>query len=105
MRGSAWDEQRRFQLVLVALPFTRSLPTRIQWLTQHKLLNFCFETAIGDFSCLNSELFLHTDNFFWLETNINAEKQLHFDFESVRVCYFDIDLGMSSLSNKWEPFF
>ena len=26
-------------------------------------------------------------------------------FESVRVCYFDIDLGMSSLSNKWEPFF
>ena len=57
MRGmSAWDEQRRFQLVLVALPFTRSLP-------------------------------------------------MHFDFESVRVCYFDIDLGMSSLSNKWEPFF
>ena len=32
-------------------------------------------------------------------------KKLHFDFESVRVCYFDIDLGMSSLSNKWEPFF
>ena len=31
--------------------------------------------------------------------------QLHFDFESVRVCYFDIDLGMSSLSNKLEPFF
>ena len=30
---------------------------------------------------------------------------MHFDFESVRVCYFDIDLGMSSLSNKWEPFF
>ena len=29
----------------------------------------------------------------------------YFDFESVRVCYFDIDLGMSSLSNKWEPFF
>ena len=27
------------------------------------------------------------------------------DFENVRVCYFDIDLGMSSLSNKWEPFF
>ena len=25
--------------------------------------------------------------------------------ESVRVCYFDIDLEMSSLSNKWEPFF
>ena len=40
-------------------------------------------------------------NFFWLDTN-NAEKQLHFDFESVRVCYFDIDLR---LSNKWEPFF
>ena len=34
---------------------------------------------------------------------MNAEMQLHFDFESVRVCYFDIDLGMSSLSNKWEP--
>ena len=30
---------------------------------------------------------------------------MHFDFESVHVCYFDIDLGMSSLSNKWEPFF
>ena len=29
---------------------------------------------------------------------------MHFDFESVRVCYFDIDLGMSSLSNKWEQF-
>ena len=33
------------------------------------------------------------------------KKQLHFDFESVLVCYFDIDLGMSSLSNKWEPIF
>ena len=32
-------------------------------------------------------------------------KQLHFDFESVRVCYFDIDLGMTLLSNKWKPFF
>ena len=30
-----------------------------------------------------------------------------FDFKSVRVCYFDIhvDLGMSLLSNKWEPLF
>ena len=27
---------------------------------------------------------------------LNAEKQLYFDFESVRVCDFDIDLGMSS---------
>ena len=35
----------------------------------------------------------------------NAVKLMHFDFESVRVCYFDIDLGMSSLSNKWEQFF
>ena len=51
VRESAWDEQRRFQLVLVALPFTRSLPTRIQWLTRDKPLNFGFETAIGDFSC------------------------------------------------------
>ena len=60
---------------------------------------------IGSYVCgLNSELFLHTNNFFcW--SLINAEKQLHFDFESVRVCYFDIDLGMSSLSNKWKPFF
>ena len=33
------------------------------------------------------------------------KSSLHFDFESVRVCYFDIDLGMNSLSNKWEPFF
>ena len=31
-----------------------------------------------------------TQTIFWL----NAEKQLHFCFESV--CYFDIDLGMSS---------
>ena len=38
-------EQRRFQLVLVALPFTRSLPTRIQRLTRDKPLNFCFETV------------------------------------------------------------
>ena len=52
VRGSAWDEQCRFQIVLVvALSFTRSLPTRIQWLAQHKPLNLCFETAIGDFSC------------------------------------------------------
>ena len=41
---------------------------------------------------------------------INAEKQLHLDFKSARVCYFNIyltyvDLGMSSLSNKWQPFF
>ena len=48
---SAWDEQRLIQLVLVALPFTRSLPTRIQWLTRHKPLNFCFKMAIGDISC------------------------------------------------------
>ena len=31
---------------------------------------------------------------------INAEKQLHFDIEFVHVCYFDTDLGMSSLCNK-----
>ena len=30
---------------------------------------------------------------------------MHFDFESVRVCYFDIDLGMSSLSNKMGTIF
>ena len=29
---------------------------------------------------------------------------MNFDFESVHVCYFDIDLGMSSLSNKWNHF-
>ena len=29
------------------------------------------------------------------------EKQLHFNFESVHV-YFYIELGMSSLSNKWK---
>ena len=27
---SAWEGQRRFRLVFVAQPFTRSLPTRIQ---------------------------------------------------------------------------
>ena len=55
--------EHRFQLVFVALPFTRSLPARIQWLTRHKLLRLFFiaytkqtsktffETAIGDFSC------------------------------------------------------
>ena len=35
---------------------------------------------------------------------MNAEKQLHFDFESVRVCYFDIDLGMSSLKQMGTIF-
>ena len=52
---------------------------------------------------LNSELFLHTDKnniFFLLETN-KCRIAMHFDFES----YFYIDLGMSSLSNKREPFF
>ena len=33
---------------------------------------------------------------------MNAEKHLHFDFKSVRVCYFNIDLGMSSLSNNFS---
>ena len=58
-------------------------------------------SMIGSHLCgLNSELYLHTDIF----QLVNAEKQLHFDFESVHV-YFYIDLGMSSLSNKWKPFF
>ena len=38
---------------------------------------------------LNSELFLHTDknhSFLLLETIMNAEKHLHFDFVSVHVC-------------------
>ena len=39
-----------------------------------------------------------------LET-INAEKQLHFDFEFVHVCYFYIDLEMSLHSSKWKPYF
>ena len=66
-----------FQLVLVAQPFTCSLPARIQCLTQTSFLVYTqqtsitfFEMAIGDFS-LNSELFLHTAKnqlFFWLET-------------------------------------
>ena len=74
--------ERHFQLVLVAQPFTCSLPARIQCLTQHKplklffsglheanLYNF-FEMATGDFS-LNSELFLHTAkiNYFVVENN------------------------------------
>ena len=44
-------------------------------------------------------------NYFLVRDLINAEKHLHFDIKSVRVCYFNIDLGMSSLSNNWEPFF
>ena len=36
---------------------------------------------------------------------LQLEKQLDFDFKCVRVSYFNIDLRMSSLSNKWEPFF
>ena len=48
----------------------------------------------GSYSCTLTKTF-----FFVLET-INAEKQLHFDFESVHVCYFYIDLGTRSLSNK-----
>ena len=83
-----------FHLVLLARPFTRSLPTgKLQWLTRSNPLKlFFFEMEIGDISggyfmnkmndCLmigsyvcglNSELFLHTDKkhfFFLLETNI-----------------------------------
>ena len=59
---------------------------------------------IGSYVCsLNSELFLYTDkkHIFSVRGLINAEKQMHFDFESAHVCYFYIDLGMSLLSNKW----
>ena len=35
-----------FYLVLLASPFTPSLPTRIQWLTRRNLV---FEMTIGDF--------------------------------------------------------
>ena len=38
-------------LALLAQPFTRSLPARIQWLTRSKPLKLFFcETAIGDLS-------------------------------------------------------
>ena len=93
--------ERCFHLVLLTRPFTRSLPARyrIQWLTRSKPLKlFCFETAIGDFS---GGYFMNKTNDCLLIRLINAEKQLHFDFESVYDCY----LGMSSLSNKWKPFF
>ena len=33
------------------------------------------------------------------------KSNLHYDFESIHVCHFDIDLGMSLFFNKWEPFF
>ena len=53
--------ERHFQLVLVAQPFTCTLPARIQCLTRHKPLKlfffglheanlYNFEMAIGDFS-------------------------------------------------------
>ena len=42
-------EQRRFQLVLVALPFTRSLPKN-SMVDTTQTLNVCFEMAIRDFS-------------------------------------------------------
>ena len=68
-------------------------------------MNKTNDCLIGSYVCgLKSELFLHTDKN-QLFRDQYAVKQLHFDFESVRVCYFDIDLRMSSLSNKWEPFF
>ena len=63
--------ERRFQLVLVELPFTRSLPARIQWLIRHKPLRLSFlvytkqtfkkkfETLMETLA-LKSELFLHT---------------------------------------------
>ena len=35
----------------------------------------------------------------------NAVKLLHFDFEYVYLCNFDIDLGMNSLSNKLGTIF
>ena len=87
---------------------------------------FFFETLVGNFSggysmnktndflmigsyiCgLNSKIFLHTDKTFFcvLETIYKCRKAIAFDFESVHVCYFYIDLGMSSLTNKWKPFF
>ena len=43
-------------------------------------------------------LFLHTDKKTYCFL-LDAEKHVHFGV------YFYIDLGMSSLSNKWEPFF
>ena len=81
--------ERCFHLVLVTLPFTRSLPARIASMVDTKQSSI-FEMAIGDFNggyftnktndCLmiggyvcglNSELFLHTDKkvFLLLETN------------------------------------
>ena len=55
---------------------------------------------------LNSELFLHTEkiNYFFGKRLINAEKLLHFDFKTV-VCYFNIDLGMSTLSNNFSSIY
>ena len=45
-------------------------------------------SMIGSYVCgLNSELFLHTDKNLILETNKCTEKQMHFNFESVHVCY------------------
>ena len=40
--GAPGMSERHFQLVLVAQPFTRSLPARIQWLTRHKPLKRFF---------------------------------------------------------------
>ena len=90
------NAKRRFQLVLVAQLFTRSLPVRNQWLTRHKPLKlfFCIYEAnlssvfflrrlLDTLAVLNSELFLHTDNYLFGWRLINAEKQLHFDLESV----------------------
>ena len=55
----------------------------------------------ASYSCTLTKI----NNFLVRDQYSYAEKQLHFYFKSVRVCYFNIDLGMSSLSNKWEPFF
>ena len=66
--------------------------------------------------CADSMLCLHLERSFIVRNILNIictyvtmticicakyETQLHFNFESIRV-YFYIELGMSSLSNKWK---
>ena len=100
--------KRRFRLVLVAKPFTRSLPARIQWLTRHKPLFFWYTRSKPlklflrrlleilaikhvSYSCtLKNFLLIRLLETSWEKVMrlINLVKQLIF-----KLFVFDIDLG------------
>ena len=58
---------------------TQTSKTFFLFIRSKPLLRRILETL----TVVNSELFLHTDNYLFGWRLINAEKQLHFDLESV----------------------